>query len=38
MGIEHAMLIDAQDKIHLTAAMQQRLKFTDKNVALDIVP
>lgn len=38
MGIAHAMLIDAQGRIHLTAAMQQRLKFTDKNVALDIVP
>lgn len=38
MGIAHAMLIDAQGKIHLTAAMQQRLKFTDKNVTLDIVP
>lgn len=38
MGVEHAMLIDAQGKIHLTAAMQQRLKFTDKNVALEVLP
>lgn len=38
MGIQHAMLIDAQGKIHLTAAMQQRLKFTDKNVALEVLP
>lgn len=38
MGIAHVMLIDAQGRIHLTAAMQQRLHFIDKNVALDIVP
>jgi thiamine biosynthesis lipoprotein len=38
MGITHAMLIDAQGKIHLTAAMRQRLKFTDQNAALAIVP
>lgn len=38
MGVEHAMLIDAQGKIHLTAAMQQHLKFTDKNVALEVLP
>lgn len=38
MGIEHAMLIDAQGKIHITAAMQKRLRFTEKNVALEVLP
>lgn len=38
MGIAHAMLIDAQGAIHLTSAMQQRVKFIDPHVALDVVP
>lgn len=38
MGVEYAMLIDAQGRIHITAEMQQRLKFTDKNVALEVLP
>lgn len=38
MGIADAMLIDGQGRVHLTAAMRQRLQFTDSHVALDVVP
>ena len=38
MGIDHAMLIDAEGRIHITAAMQQRLNFVDKHVQPDVVP
>jgi thiamine biosynthesis lipoprotein len=38
MGIDHAMLIDANGKIHITAAMQRRLKFIDQHVQADVVP
>jgi len=38
MGIAHAMLIDAEGNIHITAAMQQRLNFVHKHVQPDIVP
>lgn len=38
MGIEHAMLVDSSGKIHLTRAMQQRIKFTDAHAAPDILP
>jgi thiamine biosynthesis lipoprotein len=33
MGLAEAMLIDGQGVIHLTAAMQKRLEFTDRKVA-----
>lgn len=38
MRIEHVMLIDASGDIHVTAAMRPRLRFAEKNVALDVVP
>lgn len=38
LGIDNAMLIDAQGRIHLTRSMRDRLTFTDKHVALDILP
>ncbi|MDR2220318.1 MAG: FAD:protein FMN transferase [Methylobacillus sp.] len=38
MGMEHVMFIDAHGTIHLTAAMRQRLKFTDEHTPLDVVP
>lgn len=31
MNLSEAMLVDAQGNIHLTAALQKRLEFTDKN-------
>jgi len=31
MNLEEALLIDADGVVHLTAAMQKRLEFTDKN-------
>ncbi|MBI5919588.1 MAG: FAD:protein FMN transferase [Nitrosomonadales bacterium] len=30
MGVEEALLVDAQGVVHLTAAMQKRLEFADK--------
>jgi thiamine biosynthesis lipoprotein len=33
MGIAQAMLIDATGRVHLTAALQKRLEFTDKDNA-----
>ncbi|MDR2875607.1 MAG: FAD:protein FMN transferase [Methylobacillus sp.] len=38
MGMEYVMLIDAHGKIHLTAAMRQRLKLTDEHTQPDVVP
>lgn len=38
MHIDHVMLIDAQGKIHVTAAMRKRVAFIDKHVQPDIVP
>ena len=38
MGIEHAMLVDSSGKIHLTRAMQQRIKFTYAHAAPEILP
>lgn len=38
MGIAHALLVDGQGKLHMTAAMQQHLQLVDKHVALDVVP
>jgi thiamine biosynthesis lipoprotein len=32
MNLPEAMLVDAQGAIHLTAALQKRLEFTDKNI------
>jgi thiamine biosynthesis lipoprotein len=38
MGLEHVLLIDGQGKVHITEAMHRRLQFTDKHVALEILP
>ncbi len=38
MGVAEAMLVDAQGNIHLTAAMQKRLEFTDKNIHAQVEP
>lgn len=34
MNLPEAMLVDAQGNIHLTAALQKRLEFTDKKIRL----
>jgi len=36
MGLSEAMLVDAQGGIHLTAALQKRLEFTDKNIQVQV--
>ncbi len=36
MDIEEALLIDADGTVHLTAAMQKRLEFTDKDTVLKV--
>jgi thiamine biosynthesis lipoprotein len=38
MQLDEALLIDAQGVVHLTAAMQKRLKFTDESTLRDIAP
>jgi thiamine biosynthesis lipoprotein len=38
MNLSEAMLIDAQGIIHLTAGLQKRLEFTDRNVHPQVVP
>lgn len=38
MGLPEAMLVDAQGGIHLTAALQKRLEFTDKDMRTEAVP
>lgn len=38
MQLEEALLIDAQGVVHLTAAMQKRLKFTDESTPRKIEP
>jgi len=38
MGVEHAMLIDSAGKIHLTSAMQARIRILDKNAKLEQAP
>lgn len=38
MGITHALLIDAQGKLHMTQAMGQRLHLIEKNVTLEVLP
>lgn len=36
MGVDEAMLVDGEGKVHLTAAMQKRLEFTDKNTPTEV--
>ncbi len=38
MQLDEAMLIDAQGVVHLTSAMQKRLKFTDESTPREIAP
>ncbi|MBI5889728.1 MAG: FAD:protein FMN transferase [Nitrosomonadales bacterium] len=38
MQVEEALLIDGQGVVHLTAAMQKRLKFTDESTRREVVP
>ena len=38
MGLTEAMLVDGQGKIHLTAELQKRLKFTDSNIHPEVEP
>jgi thiamine biosynthesis lipoprotein len=38
MQLAEALLIDAQGVVHLTAAMQKRLKFTDESTPREITP
>ncbi len=38
MQLDDALLIDAQGVVHLTAAMQKRLKFTDESTVRKIEP
>ena len=38
MQIEEALLVDAQGVVHLTAAMQKRLEFSDSKTILGIEP
>jgi FAD:protein FMN transferase len=38
MQLEETLLIDAAGTVHLTAAMQKRLEFSDKNISVKLVP
>ena len=38
MGLSEAMLVDGQGNIHLTAAMQKRLEFSEKIFRLQVEP
>jgi len=38
MNLTEAMLVDAQGNIHVTALLQKRLEFTDKNIRPKVVP
>lgn len=38
MALTEAMLVDAQGNIHLTAALQKRLEFADKNIQVEVSP
>jgi FAD:protein FMN transferase len=38
MGLSEAMLVDGQGHIHLTAGLQKRLEFTDKNLHPEVEP
>jgi thiamine biosynthesis lipoprotein len=37
MNLTEAMLVDAQGNVHLTAALQKRLEFTDRNIHPQVV-
>jgi len=36
MGLAEAMLVDAQGRVHLTAALQKRLEFSDKYIRTQV--
>jgi hypothetical protein len=36
MQVREALLIDAAGTVHLTAAMQKRLEFTDKSMVVKL--
>jgi thiamine biosynthesis lipoprotein len=36
MEVDEAMLVDEQGRVHVTAAMQKRLEFTDKNSPVEV--
>ena len=36
MMLDEALLIDAAGTVHLTAAMQKRLKFTEQNTVVQV--
>ena len=38
MQLDEALLVDAEGRVHLTAAMQKRLEFTDSKTLRDIEP
>jgi thiamine biosynthesis lipoprotein len=38
MGLDEALLIDGSGRVHLTAAMQKRLEFTDKTMVSEVEP
>lgn len=38
MGLPEAMLVDGEGGIHLTAALQKRLEFADKNIRAEVLP
>ena len=38
MGLSEAMLVDGQGKIHITAELQKRLEFTDRNIHPEVEP
>jgi FAD:protein FMN transferase len=38
MQLDEALLIDAAGTVHLTAAMQKRLEFSDRNILVKLVP
>lgn len=38
MNLDDAMLVDAQGVIHVTAALDKRLEFADRNVRPEVVP
>jgi thiamine biosynthesis lipoprotein len=38
MQLPEAMLVDAQGGIHLTAALQKRLEFADKDIRVEVLP
>lgn len=38
MGLDEALLIDAEGVVHLTAAMQKRLEFTDSKTVREVAP